>query len=262
MGVVNSISCPQSPPGAICAATLAYGITVVFSTTHVCQRSPAWHRAARRKRARARFLLRTSWPTSPARAMAGAARLQSHHGSTVPASFEQSWQCHVCEESNGMTDTICQRCGHAAGFQKPPPDGMWRCVCGLANSHYYRFCRACQTPVAQKIRFPLQEVKGKLIESNQGMGQRWAPYLAAHPRCPLMPPPPGRPPYAGGPPVVWRPVGRAGPGLGSAPPPPPPPGMWNQGVPMEQPIGQPATVIHHAGSLSCFPCTVPRQGWA
>ena len=75
-----------------------------------------------------------------------------------------------------------------------------------------------------------------------------------------MPPPPGRPPYAGGPPVVWRPVGRAGPGLGSAPLPPPPPGVWKQGVPMEQPIGQPAAVDHRAGSCRVFPAQFHGRG--
>ena len=111
------------------AGTLADGITAVHQTTSVARRSPGWQRAARRKRrkrARARVLLKESWPTAPARIMAGAARLHFHHGSTIPAAFNQSWVCHACEEANPMMDAACQRCGHAAGFQKPPPGGMWR----------------------------------------------------------------------------------------------------------------------------------------
>ena len=250
----------QSEPRFLLGA-LPVGITVAISiTTSVDQRSPAWHRAARRKRARARYLLRATWPTSPARVMAGAARLQSHHGSAVPAGFDQSWQCHVCEETNSMNDTTCKRCGHAAGFQKPPPGGMWRCVCGLANSHYYRFCRACQTSVGQRVRFPQQKGKGQAKEQTHEPRQRWAPYLAAHPGCPLMPPPPGRPLMTSGPPVVWRPVGNTDLGHVSANPPPPPPGVWNQSYSMNQTMGQQPATFLHAGHHGRPPTQRSRQG--
>ena len=143
---MHSLSCPQ---GLLAAIT-----TVVHSS------SPAWHRAARRKRARARLLLCARWPFSPFRTMVGASNLHLHHGSHLPGTLEQSWIGTVCETTNPIDVTICQTCTYATGFTKPPPAGMWRCRCGASNSYHYRFCWTCQSSFGDRIRFPLHTGKG------------------------------------------------------------------------------------------------------
>ena len=135
--------------------------------------------------------------------------------------------------------------------RNPHPGGMWRCQCGQAHSHYYRFCRACQAPVGQRVRFPSQEGKGQSNGQTHEARQRWAPYLVAHPRCPLMPPPPGRPLMAGAPPVVWRPVGSADMSLASLSPPPPPNVTWNQRFPSNQVTGQQPVIQQQYGCQGC-----------
>ena len=161
---MSILACPQ---GSVAAIT-----TLVHST------SPAWHRAARRKRARARRLLRTQWPSTPFRIMAAASNLYLHHGSHLPGGLAQSWVCTVCDAPNPITDAICQTCTYPAGFMKPPPSGMWRCGCGASNSYHYRLCRMCQASYGDRIRFPLHMGKG-LPKGEQGPVQQ----MGALPCC-------------------------------------------------------------------------------
>ena len=136
-------------------------------TSCVAQWSPAWHRAARRKRARARLYLRHHWPAAPCRTMAAAGLLHLHHGSTVPATVQQQWTCSACDETNPILATVCRQCTYPTGLQKPPPPGMWRCPCGMSTSLHVRFCRSCQTSFGHRLRFPQHVEKRTIIFEKQ-----------------------------------------------------------------------------------------------
>ena len=105
-------------------------------------------------------LLKASWPTTPARVMAGAARLQSHHGSSAPAAFNQSLgvPCMWRDKSyDGHSMSTVRSC---SGISKAPfQEGCGGVNVARQTAIITGFCRACQTSVGQRVRFPHR--KGK-----------------------------------------------------------------------------------------------------
>ena len=84
--------------------------------------SPAWHRAERRRRAKARVLLRSQQFQSPYRTMQAARRLVQHHGSQPPWQLHlQTWQCMICGCRNPMAGRECEQCTYPIGYQKLTP---------------------------------------------------------------------------------------------------------------------------------------------
>ena len=168
--------------------------------------SPNWHRAERRRRAKARKLLRAPQAQSPVRMMHAMKRLEQHHGSRPPSScIAPPWQCLICANQNPFTSRDCDLCTYPMGYQKLTPQSTWTCPCWTKNAYCYRFCRACNGPFEDRIPGPAQP---PITHAAQRGGNSFAPYLAQFPRCPLMPRPPNgvwdpnRLPV-----VTWRPRG-------------------------------------------------------
>ena len=85
--------------------------TFVLTRSPQFARSPVWHRAERRRRAKARRLLRSVQSVSPTRAMLAAVRLDAHHGSRPPTHLgTPSWQCMICGWNRGMAVAHCEQC--------------------------------------------------------------------------------------------------------------------------------------------------------
>ena len=95
--------------------------------------SPSWHRRLRRKRAKARALLRSAFNFELPRALTAFELVLHHHGSTVPWRAWQAvsstpammWFCRFCGSSNWAKRNTCYRClnddaeAHIASMRPP-----------------------------------------------------------------------------------------------------------------------------------------------
>ena len=94
------------------------------------ERSPAHHRAQRRKRAKARKVLREWWPRQFTCTMAAANVLTSHHGSSLPEQARvQSWQCCICKDITPGTKPFAKLANCHLEPVKPHRDQA-QLVCG------------------------------------------------------------------------------------------------------------------------------------
>ena len=107
--------------------------------------SPHWHRAERRKRAKARKVLHALQFQSPVRIMNAARRIEQHHGSRLPSNFQlQTWQRLICSHHNPMISQDCDQCTYPMGYQKLTPQSTWTCACWTRNAFCYRFLLGLQ----------------------------------------------------------------------------------------------------------------------
>ena len=114
------------------------------------------------------------------------------------------------------------------------------------------FAVPAKPQLANEFGFPYRKAKvSRMNVQTHEARQRYAPYLAAHPRCRLMPPPPGRPLMAGAPPVVWRSVGSTDMSYVSVNLPPPSLATWNQRLPTDQAVGQQPVILQQLGCQGC-----------
>ena len=113
--------------------------------------SPAWHRAERRRRAKARVLLRSQQFQSPYRTMQAARRLVQHHGSQPPWQLHlQTWQRMICGCRNPMAGRECEQCTYPIVYQRLTPQKP-----GLARAEQ-RMRIAIGFAVCAKLHLPTE----------------------------------------------------------------------------------------------------------
>lgn len=130
--------------------------------------------------------------------------LKGHHGSRPPR--QAVVQNHICQSCGTQSDfprRLCAFCTSscvATATNHPP---VWKCQCGRTKDASHTCCEWCAQAWA-----PRHEGYGQVRPCPDVCApsrEKLAPYLTAHPRCPLPPPAPRNYSSVHRPPIVWRP---------------------------------------------------------